>query len=146
MSPEPARPYARRVGHHRDNLREDYRTPTAREREILEMLVSTEMPGMEELRAQVPYVRVARWDCGCASFSVHVDRSVAPQSQIRTNPTVEAYSKQRDDAAEAFDLLLWVEDGWLAGVEIVDYAERHGDDSPAEMPPPHEWQTPKARL
>jgi hypothetical protein len=145
MSLDRRRSYARSVSHQPDNVREEYRTPTARERAILEMLVSTEMPGMEELRAQIPHVRVARWDCGCASFSVQVDRSVAPQSQITTTPTVEAWSKRRDDPAGAFDLLLCVEDGWLAGVEIVDYVERHGDDSPAEIPAPEEWQILEAR-
>ena len=108
------------------------------------MLLSVEMTGIEELRAQVPYVRVARWDCGCASFSVQVDRSAAPRSRLRTSPAVEAYSKRQDDPASAFELLLWVKDGWLTGVEIVDYVERHGDDSPAEIPPPEEWQTPTA--
>ena len=100
---------------------------------------------MEELRAQVPHIRVARWSCGCASFNVEVDRTIAPRSQVTNRPAVEAFSKQHDDPAKAFDLLLWVEDGWLSGVEIVDYVDRHGDESPDEIPPPEEWQEATAR-
>ena len=41
---------------HDENVREDYRPLTGREREILQMLLSVEAPGMNELRAQVPHV------------------------------------------------------------------------------------------
>jgi len=40
---------------------------------------------------------------------------------------------------------LWVDDGWLAAVEIVDYVDRHGDESPDEIPPPDAWDAPRAR-
>jgi hypothetical protein len=75
-------------------------------------------------------MKVARWSCGCASFSVEVDRNATP--------AIDAQTKQRDDPLSAFDLLLWVDDGWLAGVEIVDYIDRHGDQSPNETPSPEE--------
>jgi hypothetical protein len=133
------------VADQRDEVREDYRPPTPRERAILEMLLSIEMPGIEELRAQVPHVRVARWSCGCASFNVEVDRTLAPHSQVTKRPAVEASSREHDDPQKAFDLLLWVEDGWLAGVEIVDYVDRHGDESPDEISPPEEWHEPIVR-
>jgi hypothetical protein len=130
------------VASEHDNVREDYRLPTNREREILEMLLSVELPGIDELRAQVPSARVARWDCGCSSFNIDVDRSVAPVSSVTRSPAVEAVSKPPGDP---LDLLLWVEDGWLSGVEIVDYVERHGDESPDEIPPPGDWEPPQAR-
>jgi hypothetical protein len=38
-----------------------------------------------------------------------------------------------------------VEDGWLSGVEIVDYVDRHGDESPDEIPPPEAWGEPSRR-
>ena len=127
------------------DVREDYRSPSDRERAILDMLLSVETPGIEELRAQVSAVRVARWNCGCASFNIEVDRSIAPRSQITRSPAVEAESKGHDDPLNAFDLLLWVDDGWLAGVEIVDYVHRHGKESPGEIPPPDDWQPPQVR-
>jgi hypothetical protein len=128
-----------------NGVREDYRPPTDREREILEMLLSVETPGVEELRAQVPSIQVARWICGCASFNIEVDRTAAPRSEITGNPAIEAETKQRDDPLLAFDLLLWVDDGWLAGVEIVDFVDRHGDQSPDEIPPAEEWEPPRVR-
>ena len=127
---------------HRSGVREDYRPLTRREGEILEMLLSVDAPGIEELRAQVPYVQVARWRCGCASFDLRVDRERAPRSSIIARPAVEAITKERDDVNGAFDLLLWVDDGWLDGVEIVDYVDRHGDESPDEIPTIDAWEAP----
>ena len=74
------------------------------------MLLTIDAPGIEALRPQVPHLRVARWDCGCASFDLQVDPNHA-----------------------------------LAGVEIVDYVERHGDESPDEIPPPGAWNEPFLR-
>ncbi len=127
-------------------VREDHRPLTEREREILEMLLSVETSGIEELRAQVPHVQAARWSCGCASFDLKVDRERAPRSSITASPAVEAVTKERDDVNAAFDLLLWIDDGWLAGVEIVDYVDRHGDDSPDEIPPLEAWAKPHIRV
>lgn len=64
-------------------VREDFRPLSDREREILELLLSVELPGIEELREQVAFARAARWDCGCASFDVIVDRERAPRRQSR---------------------------------------------------------------
>ena len=73
-----------------------------------------------------------------------VDRERVSRSIITASLVVEAYSKERSDSDNAFDLLLWVEDGWLSGVEIVDYVERHGNDSPDEIPPSDYWDEPQA--
>ena len=126
-------------------MREEFRSLTDREREILLMLLSVEMSGIEELRVQAAHSRAARWKCGCASFNLIVDKNAAPRSAVTARPVAEAITKQRDDADAAFDLLLWVEDGWLHSVEIVDYMETHGDDSPDEIPPPEVWDVPAAR-
>jgi hypothetical protein len=91
------------VADQREEVRKDYRQPTARERAILELLLSVERPGIEELRTQLPHVRVARWNCGCASFNVEVDRTLASPSQITNSLAVEAFSKQRDDPQKAFE-------------------------------------------
>jgi hypothetical protein len=129
----------------RGGVREDYRPLTGREREILEMLLSVEAPGIAELRAQVSHVQAARWRCGCASFNLKVDRELAPRSSVVASPTVEAITRERDDVNGTFDLLLWVDDGWLDGVEIVDYVDRHGDESPDVIPPPTAWGAPSVR-
>ena len=126
-------------------MREGRRPLTKREREILEMLVAVDTPGIDELRAQVPYVQAARWGCGCASFALWVDEERAPRSSISASPAIGASTRERDDVNGTFDLLLWVKDGWLSSVEIVDYVDRHGDESPDEIPPPGAWNEPKAR-
>jgi hypothetical protein len=146
-SPERTRARLRAVSNHDEHnaVREEFRPPTAREREILDFLLSVEAVGIVELREQAALARVARWSCGCASFNVVVDRDKAPRSVITTSPAVEAFSTERDDSDKAFDLLLWVQDGWLAGVEIVDYLSRHGEDSPKEIPPRENWGGPQTR-
>jgi hypothetical protein len=130
----------------RSRVREDYRPLTGREREILEMLLSVDAPGFDELRAQAPFVLAAWWSCGCASFDLEVDRERAPRSSVIARPAVEAITRERDDVNRTFDLLLWVDGGWLDGVEIVDYVDRHGEESPDEIPPPDAWNKPEARV
>lgn len=127
------------------SVREPFRSLTGRERQIVEMLLSVEVAGIEELRGQVPHATVARWDCGCASFDVRVNRQRAPRSEITKSPLIEATTIERDDYRTTFDLLLWVDDGWLSGVEIVDYVDQHGDESPDEIPPPEAWSEPSLR-
>ena len=129
----------------RSDVREEYRPLTERELEILEMLLSVELTGIEQLRAQVPNAKAARWSCGCASFDLLVDREQAPRSSTAGGAVVEATTKERDEIGAAFDLLLWVEDGWLVGVEIVDYVDRHGEESPDEIPSPPKWNDPRSR-
>jgi hypothetical protein len=73
---------------------------------------------------------------------VIVDRERAPRSAITARPAVEAVSQERDDLDKAFELLLWVENGWLSSVEIVDYLDQHGD-SPDEIPPREYWGEPQ---
>jgi hypothetical protein len=126
-----------------ENVREAYRPLTKREREILELLLTVDVEGIEELRDQVSHVRGARWNCGCASFNLIVDKSKAPPSTITKSPLSEASSREPDDPDRYYELLLWVTEGWLSGVEIVDYVERHGEQSPQEIPPPDYWDTPR---
>jgi hypothetical protein len=89
------------------HFREDFRPLTEREREILELLLSVELSGIDELREQVAFARAARWRCGCASFGLMVDRERAPRSAVTARPAVEAVSLERDDLNKAFELLLW---------------------------------------
>jgi hypothetical protein len=75
-----------------------------------------------------------------------LNRERAPRSSVTARPAVEAITRERGDVNSAFDLLLWVEDGWLAGVEIVDYVSRHGEESPEVIPAPTAWEQPQAGL
>ena len=126
-----------------ENVREPYRPLTEREREILEHLLTVDVEGIEELREQVPRVLGARWNCGCASFNLIVDKAKAPRSKITKSPLAEASPKVDGDPDSYYELLLWVTDGWLSGVEIVDYVEQHGEQSPQEIPPRDCWDAPR---
>jgi hypothetical protein len=42
----------------------------------------------------------------------------------------------------AIDLLLWVKDGWLSGIEIVEYGKSH-EDAAHEFPAPTELEPPR---
>jgi hypothetical protein len=112
---------------------------THREREVLDHLLSAERPGVAELRQQAKTALATPWDCcGCASIDLSVDREAAPQSSIRRmGPAVEAKANER---AERFvELLLWVDDGWLSALEVVNYED---DPPPTELPPPADLGLP----
>jgi len=125
-----------------ESVREEYRPLTEREREILQHLLSVDVDGVEELREQVPHVLGARWSCGCASFNLVVDEAKAPRSTITNSLLAGAASRERGRPDQYYELLLWVNDGWLSGVEFVDY-EGHGEESPQELPPLHDWEAPR---
>ncbi|HST18526.1 MAG TPA: hypothetical protein VLK36_12715 [Gaiellaceae bacterium] len=129
-----------------DSVREEYRPLTARELEILELLLSVDVEGIEELRAQVPHALAARWSCGCASFGLVVDAAQAPRSRNTNSLLSEAASKERRGPDSYFELILWLRDGWLNSVEIVDYVDQHGDQSPQEIPPLDYWEAPHLSL
>jgi hypothetical protein len=119
----------------------DFRPLTPREREILDYLLSVETPGVAELRQQSQVALARRWPCGCASIDLAVDRRRVRPSPITARPAIEAQSKEREDPRRIFDLLLWVDGGWLSGIELVEYGfERHEDanvfPAPADFLPP----------
>jgi hypothetical protein len=51
------------------------------------------------------------------------------------------YLRVCEDPEKALELLLFVDDGWLAGVEIV----YHGAEPPREFPPPETFLPAYAR-
>jgi hypothetical protein len=122
---------------------DDLRPLTPREREILDHLLSVERPGVAELRQQAEAALARPWACGCASIDLVVDQIRARPSPIRGRPAIETQSKEREDPSRIFDLLLWVEVGWLSGLELVAYGfERHEDAN--VFPPPGEFHPPRA--
>jgi hypothetical protein len=122
---------------------DDLRPLTQREREILDYLVSAERPGVAELRQQSKAVLARPWACGCASIDLVVDQRLARPSPIRARPAIGAQSKERENQTTFFELLLWVDDGWLSGIELVDYgAGRH--DEANVFPPPRDFHPPAA--
>ena len=119
----------------------EFRPLTPREREIVSHLLSAERPGVAELRRQSEVLLARPWTCGCASIDLAVDETRARPSPIEGRPAIEAQSKDREDPTRIFDLLLWVDDGWLSAIQLVEYGlDRHEDanvfPSPDDFHPP----------
>lgn len=111
------------------------RSLTQREREILDFLLTPEIEGIEALRRQAETARVTgKCECGCATINLAEDRATTPASEVAAAAPVEAV-RYPADPANTHGLMLWVEDGWLAGVEIWWISE-----PPAQFPPPDEFE------
>jgi hypothetical protein len=107
----------------------------AEERAILEFMLGVDFPGARELRAQVAHaVVVARCPCGCATISIEVDRARTPAAEVCTRVPVAAENGP-------FGLLLFVDGGYLSGLEIYSA----GDETPHVFPPPSAFRPPEAR-
>lgn len=119
-----------------------YRPLTSREREVLDFLLSVETPGVDELRRQADFTLAKSWDCGCASIDLIVDQERSPRSSITRRPALEAASKEREEPKQVFDLLLWVDDGWLSGIELVEYGFERHEDAPDVFPEPNNFDPP----
>ena len=120
----------------------EYRPLTQRERETLDFLLTVETDGVAELRQQVPFAVARGWDCGCASIDLAVDRDKAEASTLATEPRIEAKWKDSEPFANVLALVLWVEDGWLAGIEMIEVFDRH-EDAPKQFPPPDVLASPR---
>ncbi|WP_326836025.1 hypothetical protein VSH64_14070 [Amycolatopsis rhabdoformis] len=104
---------------------------TTRERATLDLLLSPDFPGAEELRSQVSSaVVVGRCDCGCPTIDFQVDAAAPPArvpwrlapSELETLPTGGEPPDQ---------VMLFVEDGRLSCLEYVAFDQR-----PAQWPDP----------
>lgn len=112
---------------------------TERELSILHMLLSKDGEGIAELRLQVPHAAVVgRCKCGCPTIDIDVDREAAVPSRITRRPAIDCFSHEREAIDEVFDLMVWVEDGYLAGIELVYYDE----GKPTVFPEPASFDEP----
>src|SRR3954452_11064751 len=84
----------------------------ARERAILNFLLSVNIAGVDELRKQAEVAVARPWTCGCASVDLVVEGDL-PRPAVPPRPAVESTTTEREDYEHMFDLLLWVEDGLL---------------------------------
>jgi len=107
-----------------------------RERELLDFLLTAEFPGKESLREQSKVVEaVGECDCGCGTVDLVVPQNEARPAVLRQIP-VEAHGK-------GVEVLLFVRDGFLASLEIVDYS----DARPLSYPKPTDlelWVPPSS--
>jgi hypothetical protein len=139
-----------------------------REREILFFLLSAPgLPDAEVFRRQAEVaICCGSCDCGCASINLKVEPSAAPQAhdpprEVVGASTVDiaglhereplvfrgedghfdpAVQPTDNDLQGAIGLVLWIDDGWLSGIElwIVGDFRRPRTFPPAELfdPPP----------
>jgi len=112
------------------------------ERAAATYLLSVDFPGREELRRQADTARVVdRCPCGCPTIYLWIDRAgTAPALEAREAIPVEARSKG-ESPEDLFELLLFVEDGWLKSLEIVYFSAT----PPSAFPPPDSFHPPLVR-
>jgi len=97
----------------------EVRPLTSQERAILDLLLSREFPGRAELAAQAESVQTkgSSCSCGCPSFSLVADRTLAA-ADVSQRMVSDAHGP--DPAGNAVGVLLFVDDGYLAEVEVYD--------------------------
>lgn len=105
------------------------RALTADERKLMGFMLSADFFGREELLQQVDSLEVT-WvcDCGCGTVNVVATRPVR-RSSCREPIPVEAHGS-------GVDVLLFVRDGLIPSLEIVD----HGDSRPLRYPQPNDLE------
>ncbi|MFD2091326.1 hypothetical protein [Blastococcus deserti] len=120
-----------------DDHRAGARRPLTRtERSLLDSLLHHDFDGVEALRAQVPHATASTGcECGCMTIDLHVPASL-PASPARNPVPVEGTVLDRDGEPIG-GLVLFVEHGRLAGLEV------HSFDEPLPLPAPERvrWET-----
>jgi hypothetical protein len=107
----------------------------ANEKALIDFLLTADFPGRDELRDQLGQVQVlGDCDCGCGTVSLSVP-GAAVRADAREPIPVEAYNEDG-----SLSVLLFVREGMLASLEIVDYVGGRGYPTPAKLslwvPPP----------
>jgi hypothetical protein len=110
------------------------------ERALAEFLLSAEFPGRGELKSQLESAEVVGvCECGCGTVDLAIKGSIA-RAVCREPIPVEAHRS-------ALDVLLFVRDGLLGSIEIVDYEDKRPlpyprpDDLKLWVPPPGQPHT-----
>jgi len=107
------------------------------ERALMDFLLSAEFPGRDELKSQLEVAQaVGICECGCGTVDFAVNDSVA-RAVCREPIPVEAYGP-------AIEVLLFVRDGILSSLEIVDYEDKR----PLPYPQPTDlklWARPSRK-
>ncbi len=93
---------------------------TARERGVLDLLLTRPFPGREALLEQAKTVRTSGLSCtcGCPSFSLKPDLSL-PAAKVIDRVPSDAHGS--DPGGSEVGVLLFADDGYLSGVEIHDW-------------------------
>lgn len=111
---------------------------TASERALLTFLLTADFPGRDELLQQARKVKATGdCDCGCGTIDLVVE-SNGPRATVREPVPVEAWKR----GTGAVDVMLFVRNGLLSMLEVVDYDTDH----PSPYPKPEDlelWVPPR---
>jgi hypothetical protein len=111
---------------------------TARERDVLQFLLSVDFSGVSALRDQARDVE-AQDELADPSISLVPNKSRAtPAVGVPVNP-VRALSVHSNQDPDVLQLFLFVRDGWLDMIDLTWY----GDKMPAEFPDPKTLRPPE---
>jgi hypothetical protein len=119
-------------------MERDTPTPVTREQaDLLDAFLSHDFPGVETLRAQTPGLLARRGClCGCGTIDLLPQRGgLEPSTAVSL---VEVIGHVVDgDGNPVGGLMLWLEDGFLASLEVYSY------DEPLPLPAVNrvEWQS-----
>jgi hypothetical protein len=91
-------------------LRED-------ERALLDHLLRVEMPGIEELRAQVEYAEVVEEKTVIWNIELWVPDEAPPAKKVLDESPIRAAARSRSDDHGA-DVSLWMDGYYLGAIEI----------------------------
>jgi hypothetical protein len=96
-------------------------------------------PAVDPLREQARTASVVgRCECGCATIDLAVDRSRGTAADLPSPATDTYTSSDPQDPETFFELILFLDSGWLSSLEIVYY----GNTIPTEFPPPSAFEKP----
>jgi hypothetical protein len=108
------------------------RTLTDLEISVVTKLLSSDAPGANEYLAQVPYAQVvATWGVGSPSVDLSV-RPGAVQAPGVPDGIFAGGAVTDRNGSPIGEVILWVENGWLSGIEYVWYT----DERPHALPEP----------
>lgn len=103
---------------------------TERERAIVDGFLAFDFPGVDELRAQVPSLRVnteRSCACGCGTVELVADRALDPAADA-PSPVPVGADVLGDGDEPLGGMIVFLSDGYLASLEIYSY------DGPLELP------------
>ncbi|MCS3781312.1 hypothetical protein [Tsukamurella ocularis] len=107
------------------------RSLTDRERAIVDGFLSFDFPGVEELRAQVPTLRVnpdRSCPCGCGTVDLVADRALAQAAA--PSPLPVGAEIPGDGDIPLGGMIVFLLDGYLASLEVYSYGS-----GPLQLPP-----------
>lgn len=91
------------------------------ERRVLDLLLSAEFEGVEDLRAQANHIVGVETNCtcGCPSITLEIDQSLAPRAHSSSMLPAELWESERRDGIERSVICFLDEDGFLSNLECV---------------------------